>query len=82
MSDVTIIDIPQETMRILCEGAAKAELTLEEYVRGILYDAALSKHMGSGGDLYTLSRELFDSKRGVELELPERFSQREGAKFD
>lgn len=81
MASITIRKLPDGAKEKLRIAAARRGISLEAYAREILREAS-----GGGGkrveNLSGLARECFGKGGGVDLELPERGSERELVNFD
>jgi plasmid stability protein len=80
MANITIRDLPDNTKESLRVQAAKSGVSLEAYARYILQTASASDVFMQPGIL-DLADKYFGAKKGVNLELPKRSSEREEVKF-
>ncbi len=81
MANITIRDLPENTKESLRVLAAKSGISLEAYARYILQKASASDSFLQPSIL-DLADTYFGAKKGVDLELPKRGSEREEVKFD
>ena len=81
MASITIRDLPDKTKEALRIHAAQSGLSLESYVRQVLREASQTDRLKSVSIL-DLAEKHFGPKHGVDIELPERNSQRKPVDFD
>jgi len=81
MANITIRDLPDNTKENLRVQAAKSGVSLEAYARYILQTASVSDRFMQPSIL-DLADTYFGSKKGIDLELPERNSRRDEVIFD
>ena len=81
MASLTIRNFSDRAKEALRVHAAKAGISLEAYARDVLQNAARSKQNHDSPDLLSLSRELFGQDNGIDLDLPQRGSNRDQVIF-
>jgi len=81
MANLTIRDLPDTAKESLRVQAAKAGVSLESFVRGLLQEASRGC-FSQPEDLLTLSRDSFGPKHGVDLELSPSKTLRPVVEFD
>ena len=80
MATLTIRQLDETVKEKLRVRAAQAGRSMEEEAREILGNAVAKKPM-SGRELFSLSRDLFDGSKGVNLNLPKRNGDRPAPDF-
>jgi len=81
MANLTIRDLPDTAKESLRIQAAKAGVSLEAFVRGLLQKAAKAR-LSQPDNLLKLSQESFGPKHGVDLELSPAKTRRAVVEFD
>ncbi|MDP8245939.1 MAG: hypothetical protein P9L94_17790 [Candidatus Hinthialibacter antarcticus] len=81
MASITIRDLPDQTKEALRVHAAQSGLSLESYVRQVLREASQANRL-KPVSILDLAEKHFGAKRGVNVELPKRKSQRKPVDFD
>ena len=81
MASITIRNLSDKTKEALRIHAAQSGVSLESYVRQILRKAS-----GANGlkpvSILDMAEKYFGSKNGVDIELPERSSERQFIEFN
>ena len=80
MASITIRNLPDETKAILRVDAAKAGVSLEAYIRGIL-DEVSSYSAGKSLNIADAAQTYF-GEQGADLHLPGRSSKRSIVEID
>jgi antitoxin FitA len=75
MANLTIRDLPDQTKETLRVCAAQTGISLEAYVRHILQKASRSD-VFVPVNILKLADQCFGAKHGIDLDLPDRGSQR------
>jgi plasmid stability protein len=81
MANLTIRDLPDTAKESLSIQAAKAGVSLESFVRGLLQKAAKAR-FSQPNNLLKLFQECFGPKQGVDLELSPAKTRRSIVEFD
>ena len=81
MASITIRNIPDQTKENLRILAAMAGMSLESYTRKLLEEES-KNYSSEEQNIADIALELFGSKGGAALELPERENFREPPEFD
>ena len=81
MANITVRNLPDQTKEILRVQAAQSGVSLESYARHIL-QAASNQDRFATKNITELAIQYFGTKKGVELALPERSSNRKQIDFD
>jgi plasmid stability protein len=83
MAVITVRNLPDPTKEALRVKAAKAGISLEQYVRNILQDASKDDDQSSSNIMEIAATYFAKPEHSdIELNLPLRSSSREDVKFD
>lgn len=80
MANITIRDLPDSTKENLRVQAAKSGISLEAYARHILQKASSSDFFLQP-NILDLATKYFGGKYGIDLELPDRNTERSQVDF-
>lgn len=81
MANIIVRDLPDRTKETLRVQAAKSGISLEAHARHILQKASSSDDF-LHPSILDLASKYFGSENGVDLDLPDRTSEREKVDFE
>ncbi len=81
MASITVRNLPDKTKEALRIHAAQCGVSLESYVRQILKKASSANSL-KPVSILDMAEKFFGAKHGVDIELPERSSERQPVEFN